>query len=269
MNLFEEVAKYRALRRVWAKLMKERFGAKKPASLWFRVGPGTGGSTLTAQQAENNIVRVTLEALAAILGGVQYLHTSSFDEGHGIPTQEAVTIALRTQQILAYESGVTDVVDPLGGSYYIEVLTDRIEREVIDYINQIEARGGIIKATESGWVQKEIARSSYLKQKEIAEGQRIIVGINKFASDEKISFEIHRRDPKAAEEMKKRLEKLRRERDNSAVKRCLAEIGKVAKGKDNLTPVVLNAVRNYATIGEICGVLKGVFGEYQSPAFEA
>jgi len=269
MNLFEEVAKYRALRRVWAKLMKERFGAKKPASLWFRVGPGTGGSTLTAQQAENNIVRVTLEALAAILGGVQYLHTSSFDEGHGIPTQEAVTIALRTQQILAYESGVTDVVDPLGGSYYIEVLTDRIEREVIDYINQIEARGGIIKATESGWVQKEIARSSYLKQKEIAEGQRIIVGVNKFASDEKISFEIHRRDPKAAEEMKKRLEKLRRERDNSAVKRCLAEIGKVAKGKDNLTPVVLNAVRNYATIGEICGVLKGVFGEYQSPAFEA
>ena len=269
MNLFEEVAKYRALRRVWAKLMKGRFGAKKPASLWFRVGPGTGGSTLTAQQAENNIVRVTLEALAAILGGVQYLHTSSFDEGHGIPTQEAVTIALRTQQILAYESGVTDVVDPLGGSYYIEVLTDRIEREVIDYINQIEARGGIIKATESGWVQKEIARSSYLKQKEIAEGKRIIVGVNKFASDEKISFEIHRRDPKAAEEMKKRLEKLRRERDNSAVKRCLAEIGKVAKGKDNLTPVVLNAVRNYATIGEICGVLRGVFGEYQPPAFEA
>lgn len=265
MNLFEEVAKFRALRRLWARLLKERFGAKKPASLWFRVGPGTGGSTLTAQQAENNIARVTLEALAAILGGVQYLHTSSFDEGHGIPTEEAVSIALRTQQILAHESGVTDVVDPLGGSYYIEMLTDKIEREVVDYINQIEARGGIIKATESGWVQKEIARSSYIRQKEIAEGKRIIVGVNKFASDERPTFEIHRRDPKAAEEMKKRLEKLRKERDNSAVQRCLAEIGEAAKGKDNLTPLVLDAIRNYATIGEICGVLRSVFGEYQEP----
>lgn len=269
MNLFEEVAKFRALRRLWARLLRERFGAKKPASLWFRVGPGTGGSTLTAQQAENNIARVTLEALAAILGGVQYLHTSSFDEGHGIPTEEAATIALRTQQILAHESGVTDVVDPLGGSYYVEVLTDKIEKEVVDYINQIEARGGIIKATESGWVQKEIARSSYIRQGEIAEGKRIIVGVNKFASDEKAAFKVHRREPKAAEEMKKRLEKLRRERDNSAVQRCLAEIGKAAKGKDNLTPLVLDAVRNYATVGEICGVLREIFGEYQPPAFEA
>ncbi len=267
MNFFEEIAKYRALRRLWARMMKERFGARKPASLWFRVGPGTGGSTLTTQQAENNIARVTLEALAAILGGVQYLHTSSFDEGHGIPTEEAAALAIRTQQILAHESGVSDVVDPLGGSYYVEMLTDRIEREVIDYIGQIEAEGGIIEATESGWVQKEIARSAYKRQKEIAEGKRIVVGVNKFASDEKPTFEIHRRDPKAAEEMKKRLEKLRRERDNGEVQRCLAEIDKAARGKDNLTPFVLDAVRSYATIGEICGVLRNVFGEYQAPVF--
>jgi len=267
MNFFEEVAKYRALRRLWARLLRERFGAKNPVSLWFRVGPGTGGSTLTTQQAENNIARITLEALAAILGGVQYLHTSSFDEGHGIPTEGAATLALRTQQILACESGVTDVVDPLGGSYYIEELTDRIEKEIVDYIKQIEARGGIIKATESGWVQKEIARSSYIRQKEIAEGKRIIVGVNKFTSDESQTFKVHRRDPKAAEAMAKRLEKLRRERDNSAVQRSLAEVGKAAKGNDNLTPFVLDAVRNYATMGEICGVLRNVFGEYREPIF--
>ena len=159
------------------------------------------------------------------------------------------------------------MVDPLGGSYYVEMLTDRIEREVIDYIGQIEAEGGIIEATESGWVQKEIACSAYKRQKEIAEGKRIVVGVNKFASDEKPTFEIHRRDPKAAEEMKKRLEKLRRERDNGEVQRCLAEIDKAARGKDNLTPFVLDAVRSYATIGEICGVLRNVFGEYQAPVF--
>lgn len=266
MNFFEEIAKFRALRRLWARLLKERFGARKPASLWFRVGPGTGGSTLTAQQAKNNIARVTLEALAAILGGVQYLHTSSFDEGHGIPTKEAAIIALRTQQILAYESGVTDVVDPLGGSYYVEMLTNKIEREIMDYVNEIEARGGIIRATELGWVQEEITRSAFKKQREIEENKRIIVGVNKFTSDEKVDFKIHRREPKVAREMKRRLEKLRRERDNNAVQRCLVEIGKAAKGKDNLTPPVLDAVRNYATIGEICGVLRSVFGEYQEPA---
>lgn len=267
MNLFEEIAKFRALRRLWARLLKERFAAKKPASLSFRVGPGTGGSTLTAQQAENNIVRVALEALAGILGGVQYLHTSSFDEGHGIPTEEAATIALRTQHILAYESGVTNVVDPLGGSYYVERLTDKIEKEIMDYVNEIEARGGIVKATESGWIEREIAYSAYKKQREIEEGKRVIVGVNKFASGEKATFRVHRQDPKVAEEMKKRLEKLRKERDSSAVQRCLTEVGKAAKGKDNLMPFVLNAVRSYATIGEICSVLRSVLGEYQEPTF--
>ena len=202
------------------------------------------------------------------MGGVQYLHTSSFDEGHGIPTEEAVATALRTQQILAYESGITDVVDPLGGSYYVEALTDNIEKGVADYIKEIEARGGIIRATESGWVQKEINRSAYIKQREFEEGKTIIVGVNKFTSDEKITFKIHRRDPKAAAEMKRRLEKLRRERDNSAAQHCLAEIGEAAKGKENLTPFVLDAVRNYATTGEIFLVLRSVFGEYQEPDLE-
>lgn len=263
MNLFDEVAKFRALRRLWARTLRERFGAKKPSSLRLSIGPGTGGSTFTAQQAENNIVRATIEALAAILGGVTYLHVAGFDEGHAIPSEKAATIGLRTQQILAYESGVTDVVDPLGGSYYVEALTDKIEKGVIDYLEKIEARGGMVKAIESGWMQQELARSAYQRQKEIEEQKRIIVGVNKFGSTEKIAYEVHKANPKVLEEMKRRLEKLRKERDNSAVQRRLRELSKAAQGKDNLVPFVLDAVKSYATIGEICGVLREVLGEYQ------
>lgn len=266
MNLFEEVAKFRALRRLWARMMKDSFCAKKSTSLQFRFGPGTGGSTLTTQQAENNIVRVTIEALAAILGGCQYLHTASFDEGHSIPTERAVTIALRTQQILAYESGVTEIVDPLGGSYYVESLTNKIEEEVTDYLKRIEDQGGMIEAIETNWVQREITHSAYLRQREIEEGRRIIVGMNKFFSDEKPTFEVHRFNVEVAQEMKKRLKKLREERENDAVQRCLAKVRNALKSKENLMPFVLDAVKSYATVGEICDVFRDVFGEYHPPA---
>jgi methylmalonyl-CoA mutase N-terminal domain/subunit len=266
MNLFDEVAKFRALRRLWARIMKERFGAKKPSSLRLKIGPGTGGSTFTAQQAENNIVRGTIEALAAILGGATYLHVAGFDEGYAIPSEKAATTGLRTQQILAYESGVTDVVDPLGGSYYVEALTDQIEREILDYLKRIEAKGGIVNAIESGWMQEELARSAYQRQKEIEQQKRIIVGVNKFIGAEKVDFEVHKANPKVVEEMKRSLEKLRRDRDNSAVQHNLRELRKAAQGKDNLVPFVLGAVKSYATIGEICRVLREVLGEYQPTA---
>ncbi|TAK34159.1 MAG: methylmalonyl-CoA mutase [Chloroflexota bacterium] len=266
MNLFEEVAKFRALRRLWARILKERFGAKKPSSMKLSVGPGTGGSTFTAQQPENNITRATVEALAAILGGATYLHVAGFDEGHAIPSERAATIALRTQLILAYESGITDVVDPLGGSYYIEALTDRVEREISDYLAKIEARGGMIRAIESGWMQNELARSAYQKQKEIEDEKRIVVGVNRFGSNEKVSFELHKADPKVLCEMKRRLEELRETRDNDAVQRSLGELGKAAQGDDSLVPHVLEAVKNYATMGEIRGTLKGVLGEYRMPS---
>jgi methylmalonyl-CoA mutase N-terminal domain/subunit len=266
MNLFEEVAKFRAARRLWAKIMKERFNAKKPASMMCRSGPGTGGSTLTAQQPENNIIRVTIEALAAVLGGVQYLHTSSFDEALATPTERAVTIAIRTQQILAHESGVADVIDPLGGSYYVESLTSKIEEEVRDYLKKIEAVGGVVKAIEIGWAQREIARSAYQQQRDIEQGRKIIVGVNKFCSDEKPTFEIHRPDPKVAEYMNERMKKLRRERSKYLVQCALDEISKAARTKENLVPFILNGVKNYATMGDICNVLRDVFGTYKAPS---
>lgn len=263
MDLFDEVAKFRALRRLWARIMKGRFGAKKPSSLRLSIGPGTGGSTFTAQQAENNIIRGTVEAMAAILGGATYLHVAGFDEAHAIPTEKAATIGLRTQQILAYESGITDVVDPLGGSYYIEALTDRVEKEISAYLEKIEAQGGMVRAIETGWMQKELAQSAYLKQKQIEEQKRIIVGVNRFTSDEKVTFEIEKASPRTVEYMKRRLKKLKRERDNSAVQHSLKELRQAAEGKNNLVPLVRSAVESYATVGEICGVLKGVLGEYQ------
>ena len=263
MDFFDEIAKFRALRRLWARMLKERYGAQKPSSLRLSIGPGTGGSTFTAQQAENNIVRGTIEALAAILGGATYIHIAGFDEAHGIPSEKAATIGLRTQQILAYETGVADVVDPLGGSYYVEALTNKTEEEILEYLKKIEERGGMIKAIESGWMQGELTRSAYQKQKEIEEQKRIVVGVNKFVSPEKIAFEIHEADPKVVEEMKRRLERLRRERDNDAVQRCLKNVRQAAQGTDNLVPFVLEAVKSYATIGEICNTLKEVFGEYE------
>jgi len=267
MNLFDEIAKFRALRRLWARTLKERFGARHPSSMRLSTGPGTGGSTFRAQEPENNIIRATVEALAAVLGGVTYLHVAAFDEAHAIPTEKSATLALRTQQLIAYESGVTEVVDPVGGSYYVEALTDLIEEGVSNYLGEIESRGGIEKAIESGWMQAEISRSAYRKQNEIDEGKRIIVGVNKFASGERPAFEIHRVDPSIAEEMKRRVRKLRQERDNVKVQHSLAELRKAAEGKGNLVPFTLEAVRSYATIGEICGVLREVLGEYRSSAF--
>lgn len=267
MNLFDEVAKYRALRRLWAKTLKERFGAKKPASLRLSIGPGTGGSTFTAQEPENNIVRATVETLAAALAGVTYFHVAAFDEGYAIPTEKSATIALATQLVVAYESGVTEVVDPLGGSYYVESLTDKVEKEISNYLQEIESRGGIIKAIESGWMQEEIARSAYQKQRDMEEGKRVIVGVNKFASDEKPVFEIYRANPLVAEEMQRRVRKLREERDNSKVQRSLKELRQAAQGKDNLVPFVFEAVKSYATIGEICSTLCEVLGRYSGVAF--
>lgn len=267
MNFFEEVAKFRALRRLWAKIVKERFGAKKPSSMRYSFGPGTGGSTFTAQEPENNIARATLEGLAAIMGGATYLHAASYDEAYAIPTEKTVRIALKTQLILAHESGVTEVVDPLGGSYYVESLTDEVESKVEDYLELIQKRGGIIEAIKSGWFQGEIARSAYRKQKEVEEGKRIIVGVNKFVSDERPSFQIHRSDSKVADEMKWRVKRLRERRDNQKVVAALSELRKRAEGEDNLVPYVVDAVKAYATVGEICEVLRDVLGEYKGLTF--
>lgn len=267
MNFFDEIAKFRALRRLWARTLKERFGAKNPSSLRLSIGPGTGGSTFTAQEPENNISRTTVEALAAALGGVTYFHAAGFDEAHAIPTERAATLALRTQQIVAYETGITDVVDPLGGSYYVETLTGQVEEEISDYLRQIESRGGIIEAIESGWMQAEIARSAYNKQKEIEEGKRVVVGVNKFASGERPVFEIHRADQQVADEMKQRVKRLKGERNSFKVRHSLEELRKAAQGRQNLVPFVFNAVKSYATIGEICSTLSEVLGAYSGAAF--
>ncbi len=267
MNLFEEAAKFRALRRLWAKIMKERFGAKKEASLQFKFGPATGGSTFTAQEPENNIVRGTVESLAAILGGAGYLHTASYDEALALPTEKAATIALKTQLILAYESGVTEVVDPLGGSYYVEALTDEIEKRVIDYLQEIEKRGGIFETVESGWFQSQIAQAAYQKQREIEEEKRVIVGVNRFLTGETAGYAIHKADPNVAQEMKRRIKELREERDNGSVQKSLSDLEAAAKEKENLVPFVMQAVKAYATIGEICGALRKILGEYTGPRF--
>ena len=267
MNFFEEVAKFRALRRIWARIVKERFGAKKENSMMYRFGPGTGGSTLTAQEPENNIARTTLESLAAVLGGATYLHTASYDEAHAIPTAHSARIALKTQLILAHESGVTEVVDPLGGSYYVERLTNDVEERVLDYLQKIEAHGGIIEAIKSGWFQEELARSAHQKQKDFEDGKRIVVGVNRFVSVEKGQFVIHQADPMVTKEMIRRVKNLRDKRDNKRVETCLAEIKKAAEGTDNLVPYVMDAVRAYATVGEICDVLRGVFGEHKGFRF--
>lgn len=263
MNFFEEIAKFRALRRLWAKIVKERFGAKKPSSCLFRVGPGTSGARLTTQEPENNIIRVTLEALAAIFGGVQYLHTSSYDEGHSIPTESAVKIALRTQQIIAYETGIPEVIDPLGGSYYLETLTNQVENEIQDYLKKIDEAGGIISAIETGWAQREIAESAYRYQKELDAGQKIVIGVNKFASDEKTEIQIHKFNPEVVKDMKARVARLKQTRDSNAVEAALDSLRNAASSKANLMPYVIDAVKHWATMGEVCDVLREVFGEYR------
>lgn len=263
-DVLEEVAKFRASRRVWAKVMKERFGAKKPKSWMLRVHTQTAGSMLTAQQPDNNIVRVALQTAAAVMGGTQSLHTNSKDEALALPTEASVQIALRTQQIVAYESGLADTVDPLAGSYYVEALTNRIEAECWDYIKKIDELGGAVVAIEQGYIQKEIQDSAYRWQMEIESGDRIIVGVNKFHVEEEPPKNLLKIDNTPGELQKKKLVELRAKRDNAAVEKALAELETAcADEHGNLMPFILTAVKSYATLGEICGVMRKVFGEYQ------
>jgi methylmalonyl-CoA mutase N-terminal domain/subunit len=263
-NFFEEIAKFRAARRLWAKIMKERFSAKNPRSLWMRMHVQTSGCTLTAQQPVNNIIRVAFQSLAAVLGGAQSLHTNSFDEALALPCEDAVRVALRTQQIIAYESGVADTVDPLGGSYYVEYLTNEMEERAMRYIDQIDAMGGVASAVEKGFFQREIAESAYKYQKEIERKQRILVGVNDYTVEEDwVPVELLRIHPKVEEEQIAQLQKLRRERDNRQVREVLDKLHDEADRDRNLMPTIVEAVKAYATLGEITDVLRGVFGEYR------
>lgn len=262
-DLLEEIAKFRAARRLWAKIMKERFGAKDAKSMRLKFHTQTGGSTLTAQQPENNIVRVAIQTLAAVLGGTQSLHTNSKDEALALPTEDSVRTALRTQQIVAYESGVTNTVDPLAGSYYIEAKTKEIEERAMEYIRKIDDLGGAPKAIDIGYIQQEIMDAAYQYQKEVESNDRIVVGMNKFQIKEQPPKGLLRVDPSVGESQKEKLAKLRAERDNEAVKEKLQALKEACKGNDNLMPFILDAVRAYATLGEVCGVMREVFGEYQ------
>ena len=266
-NLFEEVAKFRAARRLWARIMRERFKAENPTSWMLRFHTQTSGVSLTAQQPYNNIIRVTLQALAAVLGGTQSLHTNSFDEAYALPSEQAVTIALRTQQIIAYESGVADTIDPLGGSYYVEYLTNKIEEEAVKYIEQIDDMGGAVAAIEKGFMQREIMESAYRYQKEVENKRRIVVGVNEFVAEEKTPIKILRVDPEIEEKLVERLNNVKRQRDNAKVKEALNNLRKAAEKEDvNLMPFIIQAVKEYATLGEICDTLRGVFGEYKPPS---
>jgi methylmalonyl-CoA mutase N-terminal domain/subunit len=264
IDFLEEIAKFRAARRLWARIMKERFGARDPRSLMLRFHTQTAGCSLTAQQPENNVVRVALQALAAVLGGTQSLHTNSMDEALALPSEKAVRIALRTQQIIAYESGVASTVDPLGGSYCIESLTRRIEEEAAEYIRRIDDMGGAVRAIEMGFIQKEIHEAAYRYQMEVERKERIVVGVNAFQEEEEPPAGLLEVDPAVAERQRAKLERLRAERDGSAVRRALDDLERAAaRGTDNLVPPVLEAVRARCTLGEICGVLRRVFGEYR------
>jgi methylmalonyl-CoA mutase N-terminal domain/subunit len=261
-DLFEEVAKFRAARRLYARIMKERFGATNPKSLMLRFHTQTGGVTLTAQQPDNNVVRVAVQALAAVLGGTQSLHTNSKDEALALPTQESVTVALRTQQILAYESGVTNTIDPLAGSFYVEKLTDELEAEAEALIQEIDKRGGMVAAIEQGFVQGQIEESAYRFGQSIESGDRIIVGINKFASAEQPNVDLFHVPEETTARQIESLREVRRKRNAADVSAAIRAVADAAAGTDNLMPSILHAVRCYATVGEICSALAGVFGEY-------
>ncbi len=263
LDFLEEVAKYRAARRLWAEIMKERFQAKNPRSMMIRFHTQTAGCTLTAKQTKNNIVRVAFQALSAVLGGTQSLHTNSMDEALCLPSEEAVQVALRTQQLIAYETGVADTVDPLAGSYYLEKLTREIYQRARDYIDKIGAMGGSVAAVENGYVQREIQESAYKYQKDIEEEKRVVVGLNRFQSEEPKPTNLLRVDPAVREEQVESLKKLKSERDGSNVDSALSELKAAAQGSENLMPPILDAVRAYATLGEICDVLREVFGEHQ------
>lgn len=262
-DFFEEIAKYRAARRIWARQMHDVFGAQSPRSLWMRFHTQTAGVSLTAQQPEGNIVRVAVQALAAVLGGTQSLHTDAMDEALALPSEKAVTIALRTQQIIAEESGVTNTVDPLGGSYFVEALTNEMEQQCLEYFQQIEEQGGMEAALEKGWIQREIADASYRFQREVDDGKRGIVGVNKFNVAERLEIPILEMDPEGETKHLARLNRVRRERDDARLQETLGALRTAAEGNDNLMYPVLDAVRAYATVGEICEVLREVFGVYR------
>ncbi|MBI5419331.1 MAG: methylmalonyl-CoA mutase family protein [Deltaproteobacteria bacterium] len=262
-SFLEEVAKFRAARRLWARIMKERFKAKDPRSWMLRFHTQTAGSSLTAQQPDNNIIRVTIQALSAVLGGTQSLHTNSRDEALSLPTEDSVRIALRTQQVIAHESGAADTIDPLGGSYCIEALTSALERKATEYIEKIDRMGGVIRAIDAGYVQKEIQDAAYRYQQEIERKERIIVGLNEFEVKEDGPGKLLTVDPTIEKGQRKRLAELRRKRDNDAVKEALSSLAKACRGKANVMPPILSAVSAYATIGEISDVMRGVFGTYR------
>jgi methylmalonyl-CoA mutase N-terminal domain/subunit len=262
-HFLEEVAKFRAARKLWARIMRDRFGAKDPRSQMLRFHTQTGGSTLTAQQPENNTVRVTVQALAAVLGGTQSLHTNSMDEAISLPTERAVQVALRTQQILAHESGVADTVDPLAGSYVVEALTGEIERRAEEYIRKIDSLGGAIRAIERGFPQAEIQESAYAAQKAVESREQIVVGVNEFAGGEPPSMETLKVDPAMENRQRERLQALRLHRDNSRAMEILGRIESAAKESGNLMPVILEGVERDLTLGEICGALRNAWGEYR------
>lgn len=265
-DFFEEIAKFRAARRIWAREMKDTFGAKNPRSWLCRFHTQTAGVSLTAQQPENNIVRVTIQALAAVLGGTQSLHTNSMDEAWALPSAEAATIALRTQQIIAEESGVINTVDPLAGSFFVEHETNKIEEQVYDYWEQVEALGGVLPAIERGFFQSEIAEAAYQYQQETDENQRVIVGVNGYVDpDEDLRIPILEMDPQGYDRQVQRLQKLRQDRDNETVSAALQALRGAAEGTENTMPYIIDAVRAYATLGEITDVFRDVFGEYQEP----
>lgn len=262
-NLLEEIAKFRAARRLWARIMRERFGATQEKSWMLRFHVQTGGSTLTAQQPMNNIIRVTVQALAAVLGGAQSLHTNSMDEALALPTEQAVQVALRTQQIIAHESGVADTVDALGGSYFLESLTDQLEAGAKAYLDKVDELGGALRAIEQGYIQREIQEAAYRYQQAVEQGDQVVVGVNQFTTGADVGPEILRVDEGVAQAQHERLAKLRRERDNAAVEAILTTLENAARGSDNLMPIILSAVEAYATTGEICHTLRRVWGEYQ------
>jgi methylmalonyl-CoA mutase N-terminal domain/subunit len=262
MNFFEEVAKFRAARRLWSRIMTERFGAKDPRSAMLRFHTQTGGATLTAQQPEINIVRTALEAAAAVLGGTQSLHTNSFDEALALPTERSAKIALRTQQIIGYESGIPDTVDPLGGSYFIEALTTEVEQRAWQYIEKIDGIGGAVPAIEAGWIQDEIHESAFRIQQQVESADRVVVGVNRFRENDEMPPELLRIDDAEVEAQKGKLRDLRGRRDQTKVDQALAEVADVARGSENLLDPMKEALRAEATLGEVSDALRAVFGEY-------
>lgn len=269
LDFFPEIAKFRAARRLWASIMKERFGATKAKAQMLRFHVHTAGSVLTAQQDDDNIIRIAWQAMSAILGGTQSLALCAKDEAESIPTRESATLALRTQQLLAFESGIADTIDPLGGSYYVEALTDQIEREAREYIHKIDEMGGAVAAIEQGYMQQEMATHAFEYEQEIESGKRTVIGVNKYVIEEEHHTQLLQVDPAVGDRQMAKLKKLKETRDNAAVEKAIANVRKVARSEENIMPCLIEAVKTYATLGEICGVLREEFGEYHQdhPAF--